>query len=165
MDTERLRLRRFLPEDLDQYCRIMGQDEVSRQLPRGRGLTREETTGVMEHWADSWESKGFGAWAVVTKDNDTLIGHCGLNTVSEINQVEVLYALGEEHWGKGYATEAARASVDWGFQRLKLGEIIGLARTDNLASQKVLMNCGLREEDRLQLWGLDLVKFCRSARD
>jgi RimJ/RimL family protein N-acetyltransferase len=94
------------------------------------------------------ERERFRSLAVVDKATDTLMGHCGLNTVTEMDQVEVMYALGSEYWGNGYATEVAQASVAWGFQNLEIAEIIGLAKVDNPASQKVLIKCGLEEIDR-----------------
>jgi ribosomal-protein-alanine N-acetyltransferase len=164
INTDRLRLRLFLESDLDEYYLVMSQDEVGGQLPKGTGFTFEETTTMLSWCIDGWKNNGFGVWAVVDMETNTLMGHCGLNTVTEMDQVEVMYALGKEYWGRGYATEAAQASVEWGFANLEIDEIIGLAKTDNPASQKVLVKCGLEEVDRVHLWGLDLVKFLRAER-
>lgn len=163
IETGRLRLRHFRESDLDDYHKVMSQDEVGGQLPKGRGFTLEETTKMLHRCIDGWKNNDFGVWAVVDRETGTLVGHCGLNTVTELGQVEVMYALGKEYWGRGFATEAARASVDWGFVELELDEIIGLAKVDNPASQRVLVKCGLEEVDRLHLWGLDLMKFERAS--
>lgn len=159
IETERLHLRNFSPSDLAAYHKIMSQDAVGKQLPRGRGYSLEETEKTLNHFLTAYQEHGYGPLAVLKKEDNCLIGHCGLGVVEELAQVEVLYALGEEYWGKGFASEAAMASVSWGFIHLDLNEIIGLTKLDNYPSQNVLRKCGLKEVGKVDLWGLELIKF------
>jgi ribosomal-protein-alanine N-acetyltransferase len=81
IETDRLRLRLFQQADLDEYYLVMSQDEVGGQLPKGRGFTFEETTTMLSWCIDGWKNNGFGVWAVVDMETNTLMGHCGLDLV------------------------------------------------------------------------------------
>lgn len=95
-----------------------------------------------------------------------MIGHCGLRAVDEWpGDVEVLYALGRPWWGKGFATEAARASVRLGFERLGLPRIVGFALPENAASRRVLEKAGMRLRGETRLFDLDLVWYSVERED
>ena len=85
-----------------------------------------------------------GRWAVHLKDGLQFIGWCGLKYVAERNEVDLGYRFMKKFWGKGYATEAASASLKYGFDRLDIKQIIGRALPGNLASIKVLEKCGMQ---------------------
>lgn len=144
IETERLYLRQFNDDDLDSYAGIMGDDEVGKWLPKERGLTREETKGLMDYILKNWDEYGYGIWAVTEKNSGILLGHCGLRMLPETSEVEVLYALAKNYWGNGYATEAVKTCVAYGFESLKLERIIGLTKPDNIASRRVIEKAGLQ---------------------
>ena len=81
-----------------------------------------------------WEERRYAPWGVF--QGGRLIGHGGLNYVPEFGETEVLWALHPDAWGKGYATEVAQASLDYGFETLGLGLIFAIALPDNVASRR-----------------------------
>lgn len=160
LETDRLLLRPFEANDLDTYAeRIFADADVTRFLPKSQFEPRERGERTMKVFNDLWTQYPYAPWAVVEKSSGELIGHCGLRFIADIQETEVLYALGKDFWGKGYATEAARASVGFGFWQVELERIIALAVPDNIASRKVMEHCGLKYEKDAQLFGLDLVYY------
>lgn len=159
--TERLLLRRFAEADLDAWHRAVFADpDVMRFLPPRAPVPRGEMADRLRRINDHWVSHGFGVWGVVLPERDEVIGHCGLRSVEEWpGDVEVLYALGRPWWGNGYATEAARASVRLGFERLGLPRIVGFALPENAASRRVLEKAGMRLRGETRLFDLDLVWY------
>ena len=108
---------------------------------------------------DHWSQYGYGVWAVTDKIAGQFIGHCGLNFVPEAGEVEVLYALRKDRWGQGIATEAARASVHFGFETANLARLIALAVPENIASRRVMEHLGFAYEKDAHYFGLDLVYY------
>lgn len=157
--TERLHLRRFIEEDTDTYCRIMSSNEIGKWLPRGRGLIREEVEGLLKHFNGHWSIKGFGAWAVVDRESGALMGHCGLNTIDSTSEVEVLYALSSQFWGKGYATEAAKLSVGFALDYLNLNRIIALSKPDNDRSRRVIEKIGFKFIDEREYFKMQCAYY------
>lgn len=157
--TDRLILRMFDPvNDLDRYSAILGQKDVGKWLPKRDAYSYEESASMIKFFIDQWERNGFGAWALTTKDG-TLLGHMGLNLIQDFNEVEVLYALGEEGWGQGFATEGAQASVKFAFEQLGCEKLIGLTKPDNKASQHVLEKLGMKHTKDIIWRGMDLFYF------
>ncbi len=160
IETERLLLRQLREDDLDLYhTRIFGDPDVMRYLPAGKPVPRERTQAMMARFKEHWEQHQFGVWAVVDKSQDELIGHCGLQWLTETPEVEVLYALAKPYWGHGLATEAARASVRFGFEQVKLDRIIALAMPANLGSRRVMEHIGLKYEKDARFFNLDVVYY------
>jgi ribosomal-protein-alanine N-acetyltransferase len=159
IETARLVLRRLVPADLDDYYRrVFADPDVMRTLPQRVPLARAEFDAraprmMIEHWAQH----GFGPWAVVDRSDGQLIGHCGLRYWPDTTDVEVLYAIGRAYWGRGLATEGARASLRYGFETLGLDRIIAAAFTDNPASLRVLEKVGLRRERTFEFAGREAV--------
>ena len=87
------------------------------------------------------------------------MGWGGLQFLPETNETEVAYCLGKPFWGQGYATEAARESLAYGFHTLQLKEIIGLTHVENKASQNVLLKIGLHLVDRKTYFGMECFRF------
>src|ERR1043165_1662504 len=121
METERLLLRPFEEADLDAYTeRIFADDEVTRFLPKSQLTPRERAERTMKAFNDGWNNFPYAPFAVLDKVSGEFIGHCGLRYIADIKETEVLYAFGKDFWNKGYATEAARANVNFGFQQVGL---------------------------------------------
>jgi ribosomal-protein-alanine N-acetyltransferase len=162
-ETERLRLRQFTADDVDIYAALIFADpDVMRYLPKRDVLPRERAQRTMDFFNDHWKQYPYGPWAVEEKASGELIGHCGLRFIPEIDETEVLYAIAKSYWNKGYATEAAQASVDLGFHQVGLKRIIALAVPENIASRRVMEHCGLKYEQDIQLFGLDCVYYARN---
>jgi len=152
--TNRLCLRQFSKEDLDAYAKIMGDHEVGKWLPKGDGYTREETQRSLDYILEHWNKHGFGIWAVTDKEKDVLLGRCGLDMITETSEVEVDFVLARNYWGRGYATEAAKATLAYGFKTLKLDMIIALAKPENIASRRVIEKIGMRYIKNAEYWGI-----------
>jgi [ribosomal protein S5]-alanine N-acetyltransferase len=84
-----------------------------------------------------------GRWAVHLKPNPEFLGWCGLKYRSELNEIDLGFRFKKDSWGKGFATEAAYASIKYGFEKLNLQRIVGRAEIENIGSWKVLEKCGM----------------------
>jgi len=148
LETKRLILRRFEPNDLDRLYALYRDPEVRRYFPEGV-LTYAETKDELD-----WFLKGhpehpeLGLWATILKETDCFIGRCGLLpwTIDGRAEVEVAYMLAKEYWGQGLGTEAAQGILDYGFEKLRLARLICLIDRENQASIKVAMNIGMAFE-------------------
>ena len=128
-------------------------------MPKGAGYTREETERFIRFWNDHWENYGLGTWAVTDRQSGELYGHCGLNTVKDLSEVEVLYALGRNGRGKGFGTEAAKASIEYAFNDVGLKRLIALAKPANLPSIGVMKKNGNNYEKDVHLWNIDFALY------
>lgn len=154
IETSRLALRMFKPDDLDDLSRIYADADVMRYLS-GHALTREETAGWLHYFISGWEKYGFGWWAVVLKESGELIGHCGLQFIHVTPEVEVTYGLARAYWRMGLASEAARACLRYGFEELMLKRIYALAEPGNIGSHRVMERVGMRY-DKTEFYKDDL---------
>jgi ribosomal-protein-alanine N-acetyltransferase len=105
-----------------------------------------------------WERHGYGNWGILPKGEQKMIGWAGLQYLPELEETEVGFLLDRPFWGKGYATEAALASLDFGFASCKLEAIIALVHAGNLASRRVIEKCRMPYVDTIHIWGVDLMR-------
>lgn len=159
IDTKRLRLRGFRQGDLSTFMLILQDREVLKYLPRTEPWSTTVTKTWLASQAHHWRKHGFGWWIVVEQSTDAVLGWCGLRRLQETGEVELLYMLGRSAWGKGYASEAAVASVAYAFHKTSLQALIGLVHPDNAASIQVLHKVGMRRKDRCSYFGLTLEKY------
>lgn len=145
IETARLRLRPFRPDDVGGFQAVIHSDaEVMRYLPGGQPRPVEKTEAVIAFFIRHQEQHGFSVWALETKADGCFIGNCGLMVLAESGEVEVAYALGKAYWGQGYASEAACASLRYGFESAALPYILALAYPSNIASQRVMQKIGMQ---------------------
>jgi RimJ/RimL family protein N-acetyltransferase len=155
---ERLILRPLSQQDAVSLQRVLDDPEVWQYFPRTEVPSLERTKIYIEGQIAHWDEYGFGHWALEEKDG-SLVGWCGLQFLPESDETEVAYCLGKAYWGKGFATEAARASLNYGISTLGIKEIIGLTHVDNKASQHVLEKIGLKFVDQKNYFGMDCFRF------
>lgn len=160
--TERLCLRQFNKQDCDAYAKIMGDHEVGKWFPKGTGYTREEAEKSLNSILTHWDKHGFGIWAVTDRAKEVLLGRCGLNLITETSEVEVDFVLARDFWGRGYATEAAKAVLAYGFEILKLDRIIALSKPENTASRRVIEKVGMRYLGNAEYWGITCAYYAIS---
>ena len=144
IETERVCLRPFTFDDLDAFAVICSDQDVMRYIGGGRPLSRDETQVRLNAIIEHHDKHGFGVWAAVDRSNSTLMGYCGLQFLDNTPEVEVGYRLAKRFWGMGLASEAAKASLRYGFKELSLGRIVAVVQPANIASQRVLEKIGLR---------------------
>lgn len=157
--TERLVLRPFSEGDADPLHQILGVKDVLRYFPSPNPPSLEQVQKLVSHQIKHWQEHGLGWWAVEPRHTPELIGWCGLQYLPETEQVEVAYLLGKDHWGQGLATEAAMASLQFGFDVLNLATIIALVHPENRASQRVIEKLDMSFVDQCHLWGIDLYRY------
>ncbi|MFZ0774625.1 MAG: GNAT family N-acetyltransferase [Candidatus Sulfotelmatobacter sp.] len=143
LETPRLVLREFSPEDVDALARVLSDPEAMRFYP-----APFDRTGVEEWIARNLRrcaKDGHGLWAMLLKANSELIGDCGLvvQEVDGANEVEIAYHVRRDHWNQGFATEAARACRDFGFAHLPVDRLISIIRPENLPSRRVAEKNGM----------------------
>lgn len=142
--TERLVLHRWRAEDLQPFAAMNADPAVVEFLPSA--LTRDESDAMVRRVEAHFDAHGFGFWAVSTAEQE-FVGLVGLAVVSFeapfTPAVEVGWRLAKSQWGKGYATEAGRAAVDYGFEQLGLEEIVSFTVPANVRSRAVMERLGM----------------------
>jgi ribosomal-protein-alanine N-acetyltransferase len=152
--TARLILRPFSAQDADALHGILHEEGVLRYFPRPAPPPRERVEQFIADQLRRWERDGFGLWAAELRATQMLAGWVGLQNLPETQEVEVGYLLGKAHWGQGLATEAAMASLRYGFEILGLRQIVAIVHRENLASQHVAQKLGMRCDREAEYWGM-----------
>jgi ribosomal-protein-alanine N-acetyltransferase len=148
LETDRLSLRRLLPEDLDNLYAFYSDPEIRRYFPEGT-LTYDETREELEWFLNGHPSHPeLGLWATIHKETGQFIGRCGLLpwTIDGREEVEVAYLLAKEYWRQGLGSEAARGILEYGFEHLGLSRLICMIDPENQASIGVATNIGMTFE-------------------
>lgn len=143
LETKRLLLRTFTMEDASLIYQLNFDPEVTRYTG--------DPVKDLQHAKDILEQVilpqytlyNHGRWAVHVKEGMQFIGWCGLKTRPERNEIDLGYRFLKTAWGKGYATEAAFACIQYGFEKLNLQRIVGRAMPENSSSLRVLEKCGM----------------------
>ncbi len=136
--TSRLRLRGFQADDLDALALIYADAEVARHLRSGV-RTKEQTAAVLDEYIAEWRDLGYGVWAVEAREDGALLGMCGF-----VEKAELGYIFARAAWGRGIATEAARACLQFGFERLGWDMIGAGPLRATAASLRILEKLGIR---------------------
>ena len=142
LSTERLILRKFIPQDAQDFYNLNNDPEALKftvDLPFSSVM---EAEAFLKNY-NAYEKYGIGRWAVILKSNLEFIGFCGLKYHPDKDIVEIGYRLSKNFWGQGFATEAARASIQYGFKKLGYERIFAHAHQKNIASQRVLEKIGM----------------------
>jgi RimJ/RimL family protein N-acetyltransferase len=156
IETERLILRRFTPDDLDTLAELRSDPEVMRYIgdqPRAKVEQR------LQYYISHYDPHGFGMWAVILKGTGRMIGWCGLIYLDETPEVEVGYGVAKPFWGQGLMTEAARASLRYGFEHAGLERIVAVAMPENTASRRIMEKLGMHYEKNVFHYGHDLAYY------
>ncbi len=151
LETERLFLRLHAAEDADALEAILGDAVAMEFYPAAldrRGVEEWITRNVERYRRD-----GFAKWAMVAKASGDLVGSCGcvLQDVEGRDEIEVGYNVRRDLWGRGYATEAARACIDYGFARLGARRVVSMIRPENVRSIRVAEKNGMVRE-KIVFW-------------
>lgn len=142
--TERLLLRDWRESDLAPWAAMNADPEVREHFPGV--LTREQSDASVAGFQADLDRRGWGWWALEVRSTGRFIGFAGLDPVEEdmpFSGVEAGWRLARAAWGHGYATEAGRAVVDFGFERLRLPEILAVTMAGNVRSQAVMRRLGM----------------------
>jgi RimJ/RimL family protein N-acetyltransferase len=159
VQTPHLFLRAWTPDDANTLFDILQEDGILRYFPNQTPPSREKAGEYIADQLSHWAKFDYGHWAVVTQEDGEAVGWSGLEYLPELDETEVAYLLSKRVWGRGYATEAARAAVQFGFETAGLLKIIGLVHPENTGSVRVLEKCGLTFADCITLWGLEMSRY------
>ena len=152
LDTERLRLREMTLEDAPFILELLNEPGFIRNIADKGVRTLEDARGYLEKGPmASYAKHGFGLFAVDLKASGEPVGICGLVKRDGLDDVDVGYAFLERHWSRGYAVEAAAATVEYGLEKVGLKRVVAITAPDNQGSIRVLERIGLRFEGMIEL--------------
>lgn len=163
LETERLILRELRDGDLEAYAPMMADPEVTRYLGDGRTQTRDEAWRSLAMLLGHWHLRGFGMWAVTGRASDLMIGRVGFFQPEGWPGFEIGWTFARGAWGNGYATEAARRVLAYGFGEMGRKEIISVIHPDNAASIRVAEKIGERFARREMVRGIERLIYSVSA--
>jgi len=143
LETARLRLREFVPQDADAMLAVLGDPVAMQYYPAP--FDRQGVAEWIGKNVGRYQRDGYGLWAMVLKDSGELIGNCGciLQEVEGTSHIEIGYHVRRDLWGNGYATEAARACMEYAFAKLEVARVISMIRPENMQSRRVAEKNGL----------------------
>jgi RimJ/RimL family protein N-acetyltransferase len=156
LETERLILRPFRDDDVDDYLAMMTSAPVRRWLFVPDEFGRYEAWAQMAAWLGQWALRGSGQWALEAKESGAFVGRAGTHRPARHDWpgLEVGWTLHPDHWGNGYATEAGRRSVEYAFDVNKTDELVSCILPDNERSAAVARRLGFTVGERRVLSNL-----------
>lgn len=141
LETKRLYLREFLPNDAEYLYNLNSDPDVIKYTGDDKFSSLEEASLFLSSYKE-YNKNGYGRWGVILKEKDEFIGWCGLK-LNEENLIDLGFRIFKKDWNKGFASEAAMACLQYGFETLKINTIIGRSLKRNTASIKVLEKIGM----------------------
>ena len=162
LETRRLILRRWQPSDQDPFARLNADPRVMEYMPAL--LTTAQSQQFVSRIEEHFRRLGYGLFATALRGSDEFIGYIGLNQVNfaapftaEADRdgrpvIEIGWRLAAEHWGRGLATEGARAVLDFAFSALHLPEVVSFTAAANIRSRRVMEKIGLQHQPE---WDFD----------
>lgn len=163
LETDRLILREWLPEDWVRFRPIATDPRVIQYVGTGQVPSDEQIRAYIEAARKLFREKGFCLWPLVHREDRELIGFCGLDLLWGGDEIEIGYWLAPDYWGKGLATEAGQAVMQHGFGSLGLQRIVAVAHPENRASIRVLEKLGMVFEKTVVHEGLAHVYYAKSG--
>ena len=143
LETARLKLKEFCLEDAHHLFDLNSDPDVTRYVGSGAYNSIDEVYDFINNY-DQYKKYKMGQLNMFEKRTGEYVGWCGLKYVEDDDYVDLGYRLLNKHWGKGYATEASIACLDYGFNTLNLSRIVGTAMKENAASINVFKKLGLK---------------------
>lgn len=161
IETDRLRLRMLRGSDVDNLAALFADPNVMRYVGNGQPCDRVEAERALLSIIAHWHRHGFGRWAIEEKTSGAFIGYGGLRSL--FGTPEVVYHLATRHWGKGYATEVARAFLKFGFDEKRFGRIVAIAKPANTASIRVMKKLGMHFEMQTSYYDIEVIQYAITA--
>lgn len=152
-ESDRLYFREFIEKDAQDLFDLNSDPDVVRYTGDPPFKNIESALEFVKDY-DHYQKHGFGRWAVIKKENNAFIGWCGLK-YNEDDEVDIGFRFFQKEWGKGYATEAVRATIEYGIKDLKMTQFIGRTAHKNHASIKVLEKVGFTFQEQRACHGIE----------
>ena len=165
LETERLILRHLTADDVEAMFAVIGDPETMKFYPQT--VTREDAARWVTRSQERYRSDGYGLFAVILKSSGEVIGNCGLmrQEVEGESMLEVGYHFRRDHWGHGYATEAARACMTYAFHNLAARKVVSLIVAENLPSRRVAERNGMTVERQVTFHELPHLLYAMKRED
>ncbi|ALC83939.1 MULTISPECIES: GNAT family N-acetyltransferase [Bacillus] len=146
LETERLFLRQYKEEDMSSLYSIFSDSETMKYYPSP--FSFEQTQNWIKRNQERYQEDGYGLWGICLKENNELIGDCGLvkQKVDGRTEVEIGYHIDKMYWSKGFASEAAKGCKEYGFYQLGLNKLISIINPRNIPSIRVAEKIGFTKE-------------------
>lgn len=158
IQTSRLLLRPLEASDAEPLFSIFSDTEAIRYWGTP-DRTLEDSKNSIVRFQESWKKNGFGDWAVTENSSGRFIGFCGLHYITGMDEVNLGYLLNRSYWGKGYATEACFASLNFGFEKRGLSQVVATTDPKNGASLRLLEKCCMTLSKNIVRNGRDRVVY------
>lgn len=158
LETERLILRPMTKDDVEDVFKMRRDDEIMRYI-RETVVSRREAEDWIKMISSRWAKDKIGFCAVIEKESGKFAGWCGLWQLKESREIEVGYAIVKDFWRKGFASEAANAFLEYGFNELNFEKIVAVARPENAGSRGVMEKIGMRFDYIGKFYDRDLVHY------
>jgi ribosomal-protein-alanine N-acetyltransferase len=147
LETQRLRLRQLTHDDADVIVNVFGSPEVLRFLNMPPVDTHDKAIALLNWFEGNYQNKTGIDWGITLRGDGQLIGMCGAYDWHPSDRhIDIGYHILPAFWGKGYATEAARAIIGWCFENLDVHRIQGDCTDGHIASERVMLKCSFKVE-------------------
>jgi RimJ/RimL family protein N-acetyltransferase len=151
IETERTYLRQLTLNDVENVMQIFSDPEAMKYSPAEAVQSRSDAEDLIQWNIESYNQRGFGAWAVISKVTGEYVGQSGI-VLHEIGP-EIFYSFVRKFWGKGLATEVASACRDYAFHKLNEPRLIAIIHPDNNRAINVAVKLGMRDAGIIEMWG------------
>ena len=164
IETERLILRELLPSDAKSMFLLDSNPNVHKHLGNNPVKSIEECRNYIENIRNQYIQNGTGRFAVVLKETNEVIGWAGIKYITEpennhVNFYDLGYRLQENHWGKGYGFEVAKAWLDFGFNKMNITKMYASTHIENMGSRRILEKIGMKLVSEFDWDGIPCVWF------
>lgn len=154
METNRLIIRELTPKDALNLYKLNLNTDVIRFTSDVAFESIGEAKKFLENYQD-YNKYGVGRWAVLDKETKEFLGWCGIKFSEELKEYDLGFRFLKKHWGKGFATEAAKHCIDLAFSKYKINELVGRVQVKNKASHRVLNKIGMKHIGSTQIDKVD----------
>ncbi len=163
--TERLIIRELSEKDVPDLFEIYSRPEVMTFLQRDPVQSHDEIRERISPIIEMWKDKPHGYWAIWHKEDQRVIGCTMLKPLPNDDRIEVGWHLHYGYWGVGYATEAAKGAINYGFEVIGIEEIFAILLAENQASWRVAVRCGLMHQGQTDRYHDLVLELFRIAVD
>ena len=159
LSTERLVLRKMNRDDMESLLKIFADHEAMKYYPSTKN--EKQTIDWIEWTINNYAKHGVGLWVVEDRVSGEFLGQCGIvpQEIDGIVEMEIGYLFVRRFWGNGYATEAALACKNYGFEQMRLRKMVSLIDISNLPSTNVAEKMGMKVEKTIHKWGKDVFVY------
>lgn len=165
LETERLFMRKFTPEDLPTLIELRSPPEVHKYLGGSRMQNAEALEKRMQFYIDCHEKYGFGHCLMFWKETGEAIGWSGLQPLEDTGEIEVGYGMKQEFWRRGIGYECALAWLKFGFEKANLKRIVAIAFPENTGSWRIMQKLGMKYEKNEEHYGFECVFYAMSKEE